>query len=230
MEVVNMSRRLDVAPFWVHYHSGYGDTVSPVAVFAFLEVANSYSRNIAISSYSLALESDHCEWITLSAIDTRGKRMLWGGEGLETLRLLNVTNSYNEIWQKPIPAGDTQFGVLIFDTPETCDVDWGHHVRLKMTLVDSSGKAHYFTSPDFVVAADFPLDHSGSVHSPALEMAGFKVDARNAYRRIYNDPVRTISPGERGRSTVEITPDGHVGTILMTDGVFMLRNTRPKQQ
>ena len=56
-QLLDMSKSLDWSPFWVLYRSGYGDTVSPVALLTYLEITSLNSRPTMITSYSLALNS-----------------------------------------------------------------------------------------------------------------------------------------------------------------------------
>src|SRR5580704_6882101 len=84
--LIDTTRNVHDANIWTLYPSGYGATVSPVALFLFFGITNPYPHDLSITSYSLALRSDECGWIYLSPIDSRGVQVLWAHDGLKTAR------------------------------------------------------------------------------------------------------------------------------------------------
>lgn len=220
-QFLNMSRRLDLAPWWVLYDSGFGKTISPVALLTFLEVSSSFSHPVSISSYAMEFESYKCPHLKLQAMDTRTKQLLWGYMGVDKAPMVALNNSLNISWEQPIPAYGTQRGILVFDNSSKCDVGYGDQVRFQLTLTDSFGITHPpLVSQEFIVSRDFPTDRSvQAVDVPLLEFPGYSVDASKAYRKLFSDPVGVVPPAELNKGTVQIAPDQHRGKIGLVSGI-----------
>jgi hypothetical protein len=123
--MLNMSRRLDVSPFWVLYSSSYGQTISPVAIAAVLSITSDYNYPVAIKTYSMRIETQ-CGWIRLTPIDARMVQLLFAlkepkshSNELEDASLLDLSDSYSAMWSKPILAHEPEFGWMLFATPQS---------------------------------------------------------------------------------------------------------------
>jgi len=219
-EFMNMNKNLGDHFFWVLHPTGYGDTISPVALLAFLQIHSSYKHSVNISSYSLATKTDNCGWIYLTPIDLRGRKLLWGYAGLNSAQMIKSESSFNHLWTKSIPAYDTQFGMLAFDTKVECPVQKGSLVQFKIDLVESNGKTSSYTSPEMIVRDDFTGGSSvGQENVASLEFNGYSVNANQAHRKLFSDPLpTTIREEEKGTASLFA---GKIVTIFLEDGAYV---------
>jgi hypothetical protein len=231
-ELVDMNRNLEKAPLWVLYRSGYGDTISPVALFAFVEITNLYAHPVSVSSYSVAIKTDTCGWSYLTPIDARGVKLLWAGAGLNSAPIINLENhAFNYLWDKPIPAYDTKLGMLLFDTKVECPVQVGSPVQFKMDIRDSAGKSFSYASPEMLILKTFTLGNSvGQENIASVEFIGLNANVSQAYRRLYSDPIPDVIKNDK-RGTASMFSGGKTGTIVLQDGAFYCPScSAPKQQ
>lgn len=217
----DMRRDLDNAAIWVLYKSGYGYTISPVALLEFLEITSLYAHPVSISSYSVAVKTDTCGWVYLTPIDARGVMLLFGASGLNAAQVIKLeNNALGNLWMKPIPAYGTQFGMLLFDTKVSCTVEQGNIVQLKIELNDSTGKSFTYTSPTMAVLKTFtPGNSIGQENRASVELVGSTVNASQAHRRFHSDPIPDVIK-EQEKGVASVFANGKVGTIFLEDGAF----------
>jgi hypothetical protein len=230
-QFVNTSRRLDSSDFWVIYFTASGATISPVALLTFLDVTSTYARPITISSYSMEIQTRDCDWVKLVTIPTgsHSDKLLWGmaGDGTQhngtdfhRLHYVKTTPSFEDIWEAPIePFGD-QFGTLTFDSPSRCDLGYGDHLRLRLTLVTSAGGPKTVTSPDLFIQKFGPMeeDSTGRPRKPTLYFTGTYIDASKACRRSYSG-ASVMDRCEKGIAST--FRDGNPVSVVPEDGTFL---------
>jgi hypothetical protein len=221
-QIMDMNRSIAKSPFWLLYKGAYGDTISPVALLDFIEITSLYSYPVSISSYAVAVNTDTCGWVYLNPIDARGHILLLGINGVNAAPVLQTeTEAYNYIWDKPIPAHETQFGMLIFDTKVACPLREGSPIQFKMDLTDSTGRNFSYTSPKMIARIDLTVGNSlGQEHVATLDVNGIFYNVSEAHRRIYSDPVpkTAIPKEEQGKATM--FTGGKVGRFALQDGTF----------
>jgi hypothetical protein len=230
MLFINMSRRLDVAPFWALYSSSYGQTASPIALLAFIEVTNRYPHPITISGYSMMFESSGCNWMKLPAMNSNMFQLLFGYNGLADTKVFKTDNSLNTLWKLPLTPFIAQDGFLTFDSSSACKVEWGDYVHVQMSITDSTGISYPpFMSPELTVARNFPMSEiAGEVTRPALQIAGYGLDISNAKRRIFSDEIHTVPSEELNKGTVTSTTQGGRDVLIgLADGAYMCGCVRP---
>lgn len=220
-EMVDMRRNSDSSSLRVLYNSGYGATLSPVSLWAFLEITNLYSRPITISSYSFAMRSDACGWVYLSPIDARPVTLLWTGSGLDVAQAISLKRAFSYVWENPIPAYGTQDGFLLFDTRVACDLQVGSEIQFRLELVDSLGKSNSYQSARTALRKNFTSgDSIGQGEIASLDLIGQAIDVSKAFRRIHSDPMPDTIEGVQ-RGVAPMIPQGKVGRILLQDGAFL---------
>ena len=70
--IINMKRDFFASlPFWVRYLSGYGDTISPVAVMLYVDITSGVPTPEKVKDYSVAINTSACGWVYLSPIRLR---------------------------------------------------------------------------------------------------------------------------------------------------------------
>jgi hypothetical protein len=221
-QLMDMTRSIDKSPFWVLYKSGYGDTISPVALLDFIEITSLYSYPVSISSYAVAVNTDTCGWVYLNPIDARSHTLLFGLNGVNSAPVLQVeTEAYSYLWNKPIPAHATQFGMLIFDTKVACPLQAGDSVQFKIDLTDSTGRDFSYTSPKTTVRKNLTIGSSmGEANVATLDLNGLFFNVSEAHRRIFSDPMPDkLAPNESlGKAT--LFSGGKFGRLGLEDGTF----------
>lgn len=238
MQFVDTSRRLDTSLFWVQYSSAYGETLSPVAVLAYVSVTSTYAHPISISSYSLELESRTCQWEKLVPMPALLGPLLWNlgapgntnGTDFKRMAQIQTVAAFEDIWKVPMQPYEEKFGALLFDAPTRCDLDIGDHLRFRLTLLDSTDAAHVSTSPDLTITKLPSLDSSiGHSNTPVLYFTGFETDASGAYRRFYSDPIPVSIP-EKLKNTGFVTSKRvrNAVSVVADEGTFMCECARPK--
>jgi hypothetical protein len=229
-ELIDTTRNLDNAWLWLLYESGYGQTISPVSLVAFIEITNRHPYPVSISSYSMSINSDPCGWLYLSPIDMRGRQLLWdatptGAKPLSHLHLIDTTTALSNQWQNPISAYGTQFGMLIFDTKVACPIQTGTPIQFRLEITDSTGATHSFESPLTVVQKTLTSGTSiGRVKLANFEMLGYNIDASMAYRRMFSEPMPDAIPAQEKKGIV-VTQIPKVGMIVLDDGAYSLIKT-----
>jgi hypothetical protein len=220
-QFVDMRHNLDGSALWVLYKSGFGDTISPVALLEFLEITNLYAHPISISSYSLSIKTAACGWVYLTPIRPRGVNLLWGASGLNAAEIIKLENhELSQVWANPLPAYGTEFGMLLFDTKVECPVQEGSVIQLKLDLTDSLGKSFSYTSPSMNIQKNFTVGNSiGQANVASFEGIGLAADVRLAHRKIYSDPIPDVIKSEE-KGTASIFNNGKVGIIVLEDGAF----------
>lgn len=197
-ELLDMDRGLDDAYLWVLYRSGYGDTISPVALTMFVEVTNLYSYPVSISSYSLEIKTESCGWMNMPPIDARGVELLWSSSpDLRAGSSIDLTrSSFNYLWSLPLGPHATQFGMLLFDTTTACDVRDGSLIQFRLEITDSTRRTYSYPSPWIAVLANLnPGGPAGHVNQASFQLVGRTVDASRAHRRHHSDPIpKKIGP------------------------------------
>lgn len=110
-----------------------------------------------------------------------------GFNAAPNIRLDNAALNY--AWSHPIPAYETQFGMLLFDTRVECDIHEGSLVQFKLDLTDSLGKTSSNTSPEISVRKKLNFGNSIQQQSrPNIEFDGFVFNVTDAYRMLRGDP------------------------------------------
>jgi hypothetical protein len=214
-ELIDTTKNLERANLWVLYPSGYGDTVSPVSLYMFFNVTNRTSDAVSINSYSVMMTSNKCEWFHLIPIDSRVIQLLWGHDGLDVARTVDLPDSFNLQWDKEIPGHAAQYGTLLFDSPTYCDVEKDDKVTFRLVLVDSAGNTHTYVSDNLTVGMGRPNKAIGEEHEFQFHMTNYLVDASKTHRRMHCDPLPDyIAPEETMAGKATRKPGGPIPAIL----------------
>jgi hypothetical protein len=231
-ELINMEHRLDEnQSLWVLYTSGYGTTIAPVAFVSFLEITSLYDYPVRVSTYSLAIRTDVCGWLYLSPIDAKGVKLLWNQEHLNPMHVLNLRrNGFDYLWMYDVPAHGTQFGMLLFDTRTPCQIEPGTVIQFRLEMTDSLNRSYTYLSLQTTVLKTLdPGTSVGAVEKANFELIGQTVNATNAYRRFYSEPMPVaVSAEENGKGSAVVTPQGKIGFVGLSDGAYQLH--RPIQE
>ena len=68
-----------------------------------------------------------------------------GKTNFANMPVLNTKNSFDFIWDNPVPPSVPQSGFLLFDIPEKYETDFGDEVRFKLEIKDYFGKWYEFS-------------------------------------------------------------------------------------
>jgi hypothetical protein len=140
--MVNMKRNLRATlPIWVRYGSGYGDTISPVAVALLLDITSNSPRPERIKSYSVAIKTMQCGWMYLSPIRMNSVRAYYVfPQGINHAALLDFSSNGLEFtFGRDIPAFGTVSGWLLFDSRAKCETALGEQIQFRVKLETFSG-------------------------------------------------------------------------------------------
>jgi hypothetical protein len=151
--------------------SGYGpgQQLSPVSLLTFISLRSKYSHPIQIRSYSAAIETRSCGWITLVPLDTRAGMLLrlhppqQGPSAPDWV--LDTSDSLDNIFgNHPLEPEKPIEGVLLFATRSLCKLDVGDTINIRLDLRDSEDKSFSLESDLMPIKRD-----TGPVMAPTTD-------------------------------------------------------------
>jgi hypothetical protein len=195
---INMKRDFYAsAPLWVRYLSGYGDTISPVAVALWIDITNNLDESETVKEYSVAINTQQCGWVYLVPIRMRDVSVFFiKPGGIHEAMLLDFgTNGLDYILEKSIPPHGTVSGWFFFDTRVKCNVLNGESIQYRVTASMFSGKALDTVTPFSVLRGDSltPGSSRANMTGPQFVMPpGHQLtDLSKCHPKFYSDEIKS---------------------------------------
>jgi hypothetical protein len=193
--IINMKRNFqDTSPLWARYVSGYGDTISPVAVAAWIDITNNLDVLETVKDYSVAINTQQCGWVYLVPIRMRSTSFFFIGAGQiqRALPLDFTTDGLDYILERPISPHGTVSGWLMFDTQVKCNVINGESIQYRVSFSTFSGKSLDIVTEFRQLRNDMliPGSSHANMTGPILINKPGVADLSKCYVRFYSDEVK----------------------------------------
>jgi hypothetical protein len=193
--IINMKRNFqDTSPLWARYASGYGDTISPVAVAAWIDITNNLDVLETVKDYSVAINTQQCGWVYLTPIRMRSTSFFFIGTGQiqRALPLDFTTDGLDYILERPISPHGTVSGWLMFDTQVKCNVINGESIQYRVSFSTFSGKSLDIVTEFRQLRNDMliPGSSHANMTGPIFINKPGVADLSKCYVRFYSDEVK----------------------------------------